>query len=242
MRPDLYSELYNLEKDYWWHVGKRQITFDLIKTYVTGSKEDALDIGCGAGLAVEELGKVFNKVSGLDVSPEALSFCRKRGLNNLVLSSVDNINSPDRSFDLITAFDVLEHVDDQKALQECHRILRPSGIIIVTVPAYQSLWSYWDEMLGHKRRYNIKSLGTILENSGFKIIKISHSNFFILLPVLIVRTFKKLSTKSQSQSDFITTPKFLSKILKKVYLLESFIINKASLPAGLSVVAVAKKP
>lgn len=240
MRQDLYKELYDLEKDYWWHVGKRQITFDLINRYST-SFEKALDIGCGAGLVVDELSKKYNQAYGVDMSADALNFCKQRSLQNLILAPAENIPLPEGSFDLITAFDLLEHADDAAVLRETRRLLKAGGIAVITVPSYPRLWSYWDEMLGHKRRYTIKSLRTVLETAGFKVEKISYSNFFILVPVLIVRELKKLTNKTKAQSDFIKTPKVLNNFLKKIYCLESRLIESPGLPAGLSVVAVARR-
>jgi len=240
MRSDLYQELYDLEKDYWWHVGKRQIAFSLIRQF-SRSFDTALDIGCGAGLVVEELGQLYKKAIGLDVSPEAIGFCQKRGLNNLVLSGAEKIELPDGTIDTITAFDVLEHVDDQQTLAECTRLLKPGGILVATVPAYPKLWSYWDEMLGHKRRYSKKSLTNVLIDAGFTIHKISYSNFFILGPVTLIRLLKKSNVTAKKQSDFIPTPTLLNSFLKRLYTLESVIIKNIGFPAGLSLVVVAEK-
>lgn len=241
MREDLYQELYDLERDYWWHIGKRKIVFDLIRKYAE-YKNDALDIGCGAGLVVEELGRYFKNAWGLDNSPEALKFCQERGLKYLVLSSAERINQTSGMYDTITALDVLEHLDDGMCLAECHRLLRPNGTIFVSVPSYPALWSYWDEMLGHKRRYTKTTLQNVLQDSGFRLLKISYSNFFILPLVTIARKLKSKSTKSCQQSDFIPTPALLNGTLKKLYAMESFIINSANgFPAGVSLVAAAQK-
>jgi 2-polyprenyl-3-methyl-5-hydroxy-6-metoxy-1,4-benzoquinol methylase len=240
VRKDLYQELYDLEKNYWWHVGKREIVFPLIKNYTT-AKDTALDIGCGAGLVVERLEEFFKEVWGLDSSPEALKFCQARGLKNLILSSAERVNMSSEKFDLITALDVLEHLDDESCLKECHRLLRNGGTMVVSVPSYPALWSYWDQMLGHKRRYTKATLGNALKAAGFTVAKISYSNSFILLPVLAIRGLKKLFKRKQAESDFIPTPEIIDTILKRIYKIESLLVSKAFLPAGLSIVAVAKK-
>src|SRR5436190_6704568 len=115
MRHDLYQDLYAKEQDYWWHVGKRAIVYNLLDRYFRpkGSIDTrhALDLGCGAGLNLDHLAKYARPV-GTDFSEEALHFCRERGHTRLCKADAADLPFPDKQFDIITALDVIEHLDD----------------------------------------------------------------------------------------------------------------------------------
>ena len=166
-----YEKLYKFEQFYWWHVGRRDILNFFLKKFLNKKGIQILEIGCGTGGNLEILSNL-SEVTGLDVSKYALDFCRKRGVNNLVLGRAEKTNFPSESFDLILMLDVLEHIkDDKKAIGETRRILKEGGYFLVTVPAYQFIWSEHDEILGHYRRYSISDFSKKLEEAGFDILK-----------------------------------------------------------------------
>lgn len=241
MRSDLYQEMFEMEGDYWWHLGKRKAVSVLLEKYLPKNKKLSLaDLGCGTGLMMEELSH-FGEVSGIDASEVSLEFCRKRGLKNLYHSPVTKLPFQDESLDAVTLLDVLEHVEDQKkALDEIHRVLKKEGLVLITVPAYQFLFSYWDKMLGHFRRYNQQDLTKILLNNGFVIKKISYLNFFLFGPAVLLRLTKKALNQKEN-SDFVKLPPLVNGVLKKVYQTESRFLNKISFPFGLSLICMAQK-
>ena len=155
MKKYLYEDLYSLEDKHWWHISKRRIVRNLIKKYNHLDNPRILDIGCGTGKNMEEL-QSLGPVFGLDSSIEALKYCKKRGLNNLIEGTAEKTSLKSSFFDVVTLLDVLEHTDDNKTLKEMNRIIKKDGIIIITVPAFGWLWSTWDEVLHHKRRYTTK--------------------------------------------------------------------------------------
>lgn len=244
MRKDLYQELYDLEKDYWWHVGKRTLIEKLIRKYLLKRKNRKLvDVGCGSGLMLEVL-KKYGEPFGVDLSEEALKFCRQRGLNNVYKADVTSLPFKKDQVDLVIALDLIEHVvDDVAAFKEFNRVLRSGGIIIISVPAFKFLWSYWDEMLGHQKRYTTGSLSKAITEAGFKVEKVGYSNSMILLPTLVMRKLKSLRrvNPEEQASDFIHTPSSLNKLLTSYYSLETSIAANVKIPAGLSVIAVARK-
>ncbi len=240
MKKYLYEDLFSLEEKHWWHRSKRAIVQKFIRIYNTTKNPKILDIGCGTGKNMEELLN-FGSVYGLDSSPEALKFCKKRGLKNLILGSAEKTHLKKDTFNIITLLDVLEHTDDNKTLQEVYRILKNDGLIIITVPAYSWLWSNWDVVLHHQRRYTTRSLSEVLKKNNFKTIKISYMYSFLVLPILIIRTVKSLLSKKDYSSDFKLSSPLINILMSKLANIESFFIERTSVFAGTSIVVVAEK-
>lgn len=240
MQDYLYQDLYDLEEKHWWHIAKRKIVLVLIKNMHKGKGTKILDVGCGAGKNVEEFSKIGNAY-GIDNSSQALGFCKeKRHLKNIFRAEAEKTPFAKNSFDIVTLLDVLEHTDDEKTIKEMGRILKKDGAVIITVPAYGWMWSRWDEVLFHKRRYTAGGLKMVLEKNGFKVLKISYFYSFLVLPVFVTRFFKsKLS--ADYESDFKLSSALLNKILLFISDLERFLVLNLKVPFGLSIVAVAKK-
>lgn len=239
MRLDLYADLYHKENTYFWHQAKRH----LVKQFLPVSQNlKILDIGCGAGKLVEDLSQ-RHQVWGLDKSIQAVKFCKKRGLTTVYQDSFPAFKKTQQKFDLITSLDVLEHVsDDKKALKKIKSFLYKNGHVIITVPAYPWLFSYWDKILGHHRRYSKKVLNDVISQSGLKIIKLSYIFSFLLLPVIFFRLIRSQVFKSSKpQSDFIDLPKFIHQLLFALSCFEQFLLRYINLPFGLSIVVVAQK-
>ncbi len=161
MEIKLIEEMFHQEKTLWWHVAKRKAAKTFLKQYggpIAGKK--ILDIGCGTGAMMEDLTVLEADVYGLDGSSEAVGFCQRRNLKNIRLGNLErSLPFFNNFFSAITCLDVLEHItSDEKLLAEIYRILKPGGFLVISVPAYQIFWTYWDEMLGHKRRYLLRSL------------------------------------------------------------------------------------
>ena len=242
MKKYLYQDLFELEEVHWWHIAKRKICLALIKKYVkTRSNFKVLDIGCGTGKNLEEFCK-FGKAFGIDTSIDAIRFCReKRGLKNVTLASAQKTGFSYDSFDVVCILDVLEHTDDKKTLKEIHRILKPGGLLLITVPAFNFLWSRWDEVLHHRRRYTKDSLEKILSFTNFEVVKISYMYSFLVVPLIVIRFIKSFLFKNHYPSDFKISNKILNKVMISVSALESNLIFNSSIPFGTSLVCVAKK-
>lgn len=253
MREDLYRDLYVKEQDYWWHIGKRAIVYSLLDRYLHRGKDAgarrALDLGCGTGLNLDHISRYAQPV-GTDFSEEALHFCRQRGHELLCKADAAELPFPDSQFDIITALDVIEHLDDDlAALTDLRRVMRPGGLLIISVPAYRFLWTYWDDILGHRNRYTTNSMRAVVEAAGLRVRKVSYSNTLILAPVAAIRLLKSLMHKaaevrnqsSNPETDFMPVPAWLNSILIKYYQWEAQIIRRRALPFGLSVVCVAQR-
>ena len=231
-----------LEDEYWWFVGRRIIIKDiLIKNFKKNSLE-ILDWGCGTGKNYFLL-KEFGNVLGVDSSQHYININKKKGILNVVQTNDINEFKSDIYFDLITNFDVLEHIkNDKKYLEKVNHLLKPNGYILVTVPAYKFIWTKLDQVLGHYRRYNKKEINSLLENTGYEIIKSSYF-FMILSPAFIViRLFQKHMNKSGSlEENVIMVPKIINKFFIFLLKLESSLINFLNLPFGTSIVVLARK-
>lgn len=213
----------------------------MIEKYFPKGKLAILDVGCGTGKNMEELQK-FGTVYGLDNTPQAIKYCRERGLKNLKLGTAEKTPFKNCSFDIITLLDVLEHTDDNKTLKEMRRILKKNGIIILTVPAFSWLWSRWDELLHHKRRYNIKHLTNTLRNNHFTTLHAAYLYSFLILPAMLIRTIKqRLFRKKAYPSDFRLSSPLMNKLLGLISEIEFKISENLPVPVGTSITAVAKK-
>jgi ubiquinone/menaquinone biosynthesis C-methylase UbiE len=240
MEKYLYEDLYKLEDKHWWHRSKRKICLELIQEYSKKKNLRILDIGCGTGKNVEAFSSL-GEVWGLDNSKEAIMFCKKRGLKNLKLGNLDKTGFKDGYFDVVTMLDVLEHLEDQdKALNEIKRILRPNGILIITVPAFSWLWSQWDVVLHHKRRYSNNLLHKVVTRNGLEVLKLSYLYSFLVLPSLIIRVIKSRLNKKSYGSDFSLSNSFIDSILLTLVIIEQSFLKIASIPFGTSLICVSR--
>lgn len=247
MRKDLYQEMFQLEETYWWHVAKRMLVKKFLSLYLKNfSDKKLVDIGCGTGKFLEEIKnfKTWDDLLGVDGSNDALNFTKKRNIALVKKADFEKkLPILDESFDVVTSLDVVEHIEnDQNLINEFFRILKPQGITIITVPAHQWLWTYWDDMLGHKRRHTKKSVEVLFTNAGFKIEKISYFYSYLLPIAIVFRMIKSiLPTNNKPSSDFIAVPKMINAVLLKTASVEKDIASLTNIPFGLSVVCVARK-
>ena len=240
MQKYLYKDLYELEDTHWWHKSKRANIVNLLQKFLTIKNPKILDIGCGTGKNIE----VFSKIGptfGVDKLPEAIEYCRKRGLNTATLGTAESTKLKSNSFDIVTILDVLEHTDDGKTLKEAYRVLQPGGLLIITVPAFKLLWSKWDEALQHKRRYSKKSLEKLLQSYQFAVEKMSYMFSFLFIPVFLIRLIKSKASKNHYPSDFQMNTPLLNYALLALARLELFFINYTTMPFGTSIVCIARK-
>lgn len=213
---------------------------ELINKYCPEKKLAILDAGCGGGKLAEEL-QNYGEVTGIDPSPEAIEFCKKRGLKNLWLGQIENYQ-PDKKFDCVVALDILEHCENDKAaIKKINDILNPDGIAIIFVPALKTFWSEQDEISHHYRRYTYKELQEKFKKQGFKIPTQSYFNFLLAVPIWIIRKTMNL-LKIKSASEIKMTNEFLNKILEIVFSAEIPLLKAGfKFPFGVSLMGVYKK-
>ena len=161
-----YERMYAAEERQWWYAGMRAISFGLLDANPPASEAPRfLDAGCGTGLNLEHLAR-RGRAAGIDVSEDAVAFCRRRGVR-VVRGSVLELPFEDASLDGVVSFDVLYHAwvtDDRAAVREVARVLRPGGMVLVRVPALRRLWGAHDEAVLSRHRYHRPQLRDLLED------------------------------------------------------------------------------
>lgn len=238
-----------MEDLHWWFVGRRRILLEVLNRYLAPNGSQTrriLDVGCGTGTMLTYLAS-FGKAEGVDIDEEAIGYCRDRGLQNVRLGEASSLPFGDGSFDLVTALDVVEHLDDDvAAFREMKRVLRPGGQILVTVPAHRFLWGDQDEVNMHKRRYSARELRDRLVESGFDVLRISYMNAILFAPIAAVRLARRLEhrlrPRIQPQSDFrYPAPGPVNFLLAAVFGAEGPILRRMNIPFGVSILALAQK-
>jgi len=179
---------------------------------------------------------------GVDISAEALRFCRSRGVP-VARAGVLALPFPDRTFDCVTSFDVLYHrwvTDDHAAVVELARVLRPGGLLLARVPALKMLWGAHDEAVHSRHRYTAGEVRRLLEAGGLNVERASYCNTLLFPVVLLRRTLDRLTGRHGSDVGFLPAP--IERLFRGLLGIEAALVRRVSLPFGASVVAVARKP
>ncbi|HMQ03144.1 MAG TPA: class I SAM-dependent methyltransferase [Pyrinomonadaceae bacterium] len=244
MQQHTYAIMDRVEDSHWWFVGRRAILESFLKTIVQKfrtphSAVRILDVGCGTGANLEMLSQ-FGSAEGVDVSDEALDFCRKKGLT-VQKGLAETLPYPDESFDITTALDVIEHLDDDvKGLREMHRVTKTGGYSLFFVPAFMWLWGVQDDISNHRIRYTKKQIVERIEKAGFTVERATYANFTFFAPILGGRVFMKLTgIKPESENNLNVSA--LNGIFGKIFSAERFWLKNLNFPFGVSIVVVAKK-
>ncbi|MCA1633618.1 MAG: class I SAM-dependent methyltransferase [Acidobacteria bacterium] len=232
----------------------REITSVLLDpACLPAAQREILDAGCGTGGMLNWLERYCDggRLAGIDLSPTALDFCRERRHRYLTRASVTDLPFADSSFDLVTSFDVLVQVpgegEDERAMREMYRVLRPGGVAFVRAAAYEWMRSGHDEALGTQRRYSLGLLTGRMERAGFRITRASYANSLLLPAAALRRLILKRIGLADGGSDVKALPpslQWLNRILTSALRMEALFLKhtKLNLPAGLSTICVAEKP
>jgi SAM-dependent methyltransferase len=238
-----YAEMYKLESFYWWFVARRKLLESLMSEVTSELTNPAiLDVGCGTGINFTVLSR-FGDTFSSDAAGEALSFCKSRGLSRLVQSDGESLPFGSSSFDVITALDVLEHLDnDLHAMGELFRVTKENGVLVITVPAYGFLWSEHDEALHHRRRYAASELRNKLTNAGFEVERITYYITLLFFPILFLRFVQSILKKSiEPKTSHVILPGWLNSVLIWILGFERRLLRWMNFPFGVSVVCLARK-
>jgi SAM-dependent methyltransferase len=201
-----------------------------------------LDAGCGTGRTIADENLASERV-GIDLSSEALQFAARRGGAHLLQASLSELPFREGTFDAALMLDVIEHCpDDNQVVEQIARTVKTGGVVIVTVPAFQWLWSGHDEALHHLRRYNRRQLRQLIENNGLEIIQTSYFNMCVFPLVAALRLFTRFFSSSDRTSDTDTLPSSpVNSFLYGLQRFESGLMRFVDLPVGVSLIAIARK-
>ncbi len=244
MQQHTYAIMDRVEDSHWWFVGRRAILESFLRTIcsrlmVQDSILSILDVGCGTGANLEMLAQ-FGKAEGVDVSDDALEFCRKKGLT-VQKGLAETLPYADETFDLTTALDVVEHLDNDIAgLKEMHRVTKAGGYSLIFVPAFMWLWGVQDDVSNHRIRYTKKQIVERLEKAGFTVERATYANFTFFAPILAGRTLMKLTGLKPASENNINISA-LNGMFGKLFSAERFWLKNFNFPFGVSIVVVAKK-
>jgi SAM-dependent methyltransferase len=240
VNPDEYTKMFEFEDHYWWFVGRRRLALKLLRSHTSVATPDVLDVGCGTGVVLRELMGWANP-TGLDMSGLALGFCRHRSLTRLVQGDGSDLPLQNRQFDAIIGLDIFEHIDDHvAAFAEAYRVLRPGGILVLSVPAFRSLWGPHDVALMHHRRYRAPEMRKLLEDAGFVVRRSTYSVFFLFPVIFVWRLFEKRK-KGPAKASLVAVPPWLNSALIALQNIEANLVSFIDLPWGSSVIAVAQR-
>ena len=244
MDPFEIQKMFSLEDTYWWFVARRDLGRVAVARYLRGgSARRVLDVGCGTGANLTEMSQ-FGPVVGLDRAAEALQLSRSRGHRQLVQGTAEQLPFRDGTMDVVLALDILEHVaDDVQVLRECRRVLVAGGLLVLSAPAYRLLWSEHDVALSHHRRYTAGDIARRLRRAGLRPLRVSYAIMTLFPPIFLFRRLQRLlGRKGRPMTTLIPLPPILNRLFIAILWLESRLMLRVSLPAGVSLMAVARRP
>ena len=239
MERIVYEQMAELDQRHWWYRARREVIAALIRRLAPPPPDARiLEVGCGTGHNLAMLGQ-FGAVDAVELDEQARSLAEQRlgrAVHSTPLPELSGIG--DGAYDLIGAFDVIEHIDDDAAaLASIAGKLKPGGKLVMTVPAHQWMWSAHDVVNHHKRRYSKRALRRLIEGSPLRLDKIGYFNS-LLFPVAVAeRTASKL--RGRQDADLTLPPKPLNLALERTFAAERHLIGRVPLPPGLSLFAVA---
>ncbi len=241
MQSHHYPILYQVEDTHWWYVGRRRIIQSLVEKISTKLKtQRILDVGCGTGANLKMLA-AYGNAEGVDISPQAVDFCHERGLNSVKLGAIEQLPYENDSFELVTALDVIEHLDDDIAgLREMRRVLRRDGRLLVFVPAFMFLWGVQDDVSNHRRRYTLPRLLKAVEEAGFSVEWSSYANISFFLPVLIVRSVMRW-LGLRADTEYGINISLMNGPFSSLFAAERLVFKHGRLPFGVSAVCIARR-
>jgi SAM-dependent methyltransferase len=243
MDQRLIASMLEADEHHWWYRGRRRIIEVELARLGLRSDGIVLDAGCGSGRTLQELAR-YGHVSGVELDPDAAAVAAARGPYDVHVGRLEELPWPNGTFDLITCLDVIEHTpDDVATLTELHRVTKPGGWLLVTVPAYEVLWSRHDEDNHHFRRYSRGPLRRAAARAGWQVERMTSFNSVLLAPAAAVRLAQRkthpVDGNGEFRSDLNIGPDWLNGLLERPLRVEAqWLARGRTLPAGLSLLAV----
>jgi SAM-dependent methyltransferase len=235
MEPHLIDDLAHKETFYWWHRVRRDNLHRSLGDRMSPSAR-VLEIGCGTGANLREGNQRWSARVGIDLEMRALAHCRD--LSSLQADASVALPFADETFGVVFVLDVLEHlVDPTTLIREIGRVLGPGGVTVIMVPAGPELWSYWDEMHGHQRRYTKDGVAAVFDD-GWRLEALEYSFSWMYPLVWVIRRFMQGPRRPRMYSDFIEIPKLVNDSLVAAGRFEGWMQRYVPAPCGTTLCGV----
>lgn len=243
MKKIAYKEMYENEMSHAWYIATRKLMIKFILKHL-GKDSKILDAGCGTGGTIEYFKKSgFTNVYGVDVNRDAINYCQKREIENISFGNVNKLTFKTNSFDAVICLDVLYHkdIDKNMALKQFGKVLKKGGILYIQEPAFNWLISKHDAVIETESRLTAGEIKELIKKSDFKIIKLSYFNFFLAPLIIFKRMSEKVFVKNRETSDVNRLNKYMNLVMLKILFIETIIIEKFSIPFGISIICISRK-
>jgi SAM-dependent methyltransferase len=241
MRREEYTTMFRVEETHWWYRALHRLIFQALEAELPDWRaKEIADVGCGTGAILNQLGNPERNV-GIDLAPEAISFCRQRGLNNVQQGDIHALPFPDASFDAVICSSVLYHQwvsDVEGAVQEMHRVLRPGGVLLINVPAFPFLHSSHDEAVMTARRFRRREIRKLLQKQNFKIQRLTYWTTFLFPLAVAART---LGGSKMGRDFEVKKTSFSKRLFGRIMTIELKLLKTISFPFGVALFALARK-
>jgi SAM-dependent methyltransferase len=247
MDAGLYDELSEVEDNHWWFQARRRIVWSLVERFVDGGMDRRLricELGCGTGGNLTALA-MRHDVMGVECSELALAYARQKLGGRVRQGSLPHeVDLPLSSFDVVLLTDVLEHIeDDVRSAETALRLVKPGGIVVATVPAYQWLYAPRDAQHQHVRRYSKEQFGALWAGDAAEMVLLSHYNTLLFAPAMAMRLASKylMDEGAPNSGDLRVPVQPVNRLLERTMASEGSLLGRVPLPFGLSLVAVVRK-
>lgn len=230
-----------VEEQHWWFVGRRRLfAMEIVRLGLSPDAE-ILDVGTSTGTNLRMLKDLgFRNVAGLDFSEESVRWCAEKGLPKVHRGDVCRLPFASGTYDLVLATDIIEHVDDDDmAVREIARVLKPGGYALFTVPTFPSLWGLQDEVAHHKRRYCMRQLVSVIAGGGLSKVRNYYFNFLLFAPIWLARRLIAMSGKKLNSEAELNSP-LMNKVLLLIFRLDLALAPMLKVPFGVSALVLAQ--
>lgn len=240
----MYPVFAAVEQRHWWFVGRQKIFLTALRKYIRTDKNRVLDVGCGTGGMLPLL-QHFGEVTGTDVDVQAVHFARQRKYITVDVADAQKLPYQDNSFDLVSAVDLIEHLENEQLLMdELVRVTRPGGYVFITSAALPWLWSPLDIFSKHYRRYTKRNFQKATRHGHLEALSIRYYNVIFFLPVAIIRLLQRLWPKQPTSADHLTElrvpPTPVNITAREIFQLERFFLP-IPFPFGVSIFGMYRK-